>query len=92
MSKIFTQTNTDRIKDNVRHLALKYLNELVEAFITIMVIKVIINKKFDFPAAIRFSIVLAVITTIIETYNPLVTGVIKNSVIVSGVSQVLKSI
>lgn len=79
------------VLETIKMLMLKYINEFLEAFIALSIIKVVIVGKYDIKKVTLYSLLLAVITTILETYNKDYKDNIKNSFFASGISQIIKS-
>jgi hypothetical protein len=90
MVYVFKKNDKTLIK-RVRVLTLKYVNEFIEAFIALSIIKYILLGKYDFKKVLIYSVLLATITTILETYNPQYKENIKNSFFASGISQILRA-
>jgi hypothetical protein len=78
--------------DKLKGFIMKYSTEFIEAFVALLVVQFIINNKFEPLKLIKPVLIIASITTILETYNPAYKTTVKNSVVISGVSQIVKTI
>lgn len=61
--------NTNVIKKNILDWILIYINEVFEAFVSILIIRVAIDKPIDIHKLLKASLAIGVVTSILENYN-----------------------
>lgn len=66
-------------------LLLKYINEVLEAFISVLTVSLIAMSyskfaSFNLLVAIQMSLFIGLLTTILETWNPLLNEKIKRKI------------
>jgi hypothetical protein len=68
-----------------------YLNECFEAFIAIVIIRVAIDKGFDFTKIIQASLLIGFLTFLLEYYNKDLKGNIKQGITFTAGSQIINT-
>lgn len=71
-------TNTAEAKDTVfgikikskEYYAKRYIQEVFEAFVSIMLIRYAMGKDLPMTALIKASLIIGVVTLLLEEYNP----------------------
>lgn len=78
-------------KYNLKSLVILYIHEFLEAFISILIIRIALDKGIDMYRIIKASAVIGVITFILENYNSDFKSNIKQGITFSAGSQMMSS-
>lgn len=76
---------------NIKHWVIIYIHEFLEAFISIMIIRIAMDKDLDMYKIIQASAVIGLITFILENYNSDFKSNIKQGITFSAGSQMMSS-
>lgn len=68
-----------------------YLHECFEAFIAIAVIRIAVDKAFDFVKIIQASMIIGLLTFMLENYNKNLKSNIKQGITFTAGSQIVNS-
>ena len=68
-----------------------YLHECFEAFIAIVVIRIAVDKAFDFGKIIQASMIIGLLTFMLENYNKSLKSNIKQGITFTAGSQIVNS-
>lgn len=80
-----------RDKDKYINMLLLYLNECFEAFIAIIIIRIAIDKGFNFLQIIQASLLIGFLTFLLEYYNKDLKGNIKQGITFTAGSQIINT-
>lgn len=78
-------------KFDIKHWVVVYINEFLEAFISIMIIRIAMDKELQMYKIIQASAVIGLITFILENYNSEFKSNIKQGITFSAGSQMMSS-
>jgi len=70
----------------------KYFLEIFEAIIALSIVQLLLHGSIDIIKVIKPAMIIAVVTTVVETYNPAYRNALKNSMFVTGVSSVIAGV
>ena len=57
-----------------------FLQEFLEIIIVLFIYSVLIKTKFDMYNAVKIAIILSLLSTVLETYNPILRAHIKSGI------------
>ena len=75
----------------VKYFILRYIQEILEAFIAHSLFRLISDKPFMFEKTFKMSLIIGVITLILEEYNSNYKNNIKSGIMINIGSQFVKS-
>jgi len=85
------EKNIENNKRNYSKLFILYLNECLEAFIAILVIRIAVDKGFDMLQIIKASMVIGLLTFMLEHYNTDLKSNIKQGITFTAGSQIVNT-
>jgi hypothetical protein len=91
MEKEMDKNKKEQYIINYKSLFILYLNECLEAFIAILVIRIAVDKGFDMLKIIKASMVIGLLTFILEHYNPDLKSNIKQGITFTAGSQIVNT-
>jgi hypothetical protein len=90
--KVETKKATDRAtKFDIKHWVVIYIHEFLEVFISILIIRIAMDKQIDMYKIIQASAAIGFITFILENYNSDFKSNIKQGITFSVGSQMMSS-
>ncbi len=76
--------------EKVKYITLRYIQEILEAFVAYTLFKLISNKQIVFSNTLRLSMVVGFVTLILEEYNTVYKNSIKNGILANIGSEFVK--
>jgi len=70
----------------------KYLEEVFEALVTVTTVNILIDKKIDFLKIIKGAVVIGIMSSVLDWYNPEYRTSLKSSIVSTVGSTTIKSI
>lgn len=77
-------------KFSLTYIIKRYIQEFIEAFIAYTIYEIISSKKFVLCKTIQMSFIIGFITFILEEYNASYKNSLKNGIVITLGSQLLK--
>lgn len=84
-------TINSNLKSKINYIFKRYIQEILEAFIAYSLYRLITEKTLDIKKAISMSLFIGFITLILEEYNSAYKDTIKNGMIMTVSSQLIKN-
>lgn len=91
MEKVIDKNKKEKDIINYKSLFILYLNECFEAFIAILVIRIAVDKGFDMVRIIQASMVIGLLTFMLEHYNTDLKANIKQGITFTAGSQIVNT-
>ena len=85
------QVTDQASKFNIKHWVVIYIHEFLEVFISILIIRIAMDKQIDMYKIIQASAAIGFITFILENYNSEFKSNIKQGITFSVGSQMMSS-
>jgi hypothetical protein len=76
-------------KDSIKKWLLIYIQEVLEAFIAILIIRIAVDKSIDFYKIILVSLAIGFVTMILETYNSTFNSNLKQGITFTAGTQMI---
>ena len=76
-------------KDSIKKWILIYIQEVLEAFVAILIIRIAIDKSVDLYRIILVSLVIGFVTMILENYNSTFNSNLKQGITFTAGSQMI---
>jgi branched-subunit amino acid permease len=70
----------------------KYFLEILEAIVALSIVQLLLHGSIDVVKVIKPAMIIAIVTSLIETYNPAYRNALKNSIFVTGVTSVIAGV
>lgn len=70
----------------------KYFLEILEALVALTIVQLLLHGSIDLVKIVKPAMIIAIVTTLIESYNPAYRNALKNSIFVTGVTSVIKGV
>jgi hypothetical protein len=76
-------------KDSIKKWILIYIQEVLEAFVAILIIRIAVDKSVDLYRIILVSLVIGFVTMILENYNSTFNSNLKQGITFTAGSQMI---
>ena len=83
--------DTVSLKKSIKYYSLRYIQEILEAYVAYSLFKIIAEKPIDFVKTFKMSLIIGLITFMLEEYNSDYKNTIKNGIFVNIGTQFVKS-